>query len=163
MKNFFIFILFLCSLFAFSAPTFSQTRSQSNAYVEPQKLSEAIHWHEWSNETFELAQQQNKLVLLDIGASWCKFCKKMEAVTYQDAEVINIIKQHYIAIKADIEEAGDVQILYGNFGVPGTIILNAEKDEINKRLGYISVQQMQWHLLGSIQDASSTSISSIDD
>lgn len=121
--------------------------------------SNAVQWHEWSNETFALARQENKLVLLDIGADWCQFCKKMEAVTYQDPEVVKIINDNYIAIKADIEASGDVQMLYKDFGVPGTIILDSERDELNKRLGYISPQQMQWHLLGNLQDAPDVSVS----
>ena len=80
----------------------------------------------------------------------------MKAVTYQDPKVIKIINNSYIAIYADIDDADDIKMLYGNFGVPGTIILNSERDELNKRLGYISPQQMQWHLLGSLQDASET-------
>ncbi|MCU7939328.1 MAG: thioredoxin domain-containing protein [gamma proteobacterium symbiont of Bathyaustriella thionipta] len=124
----------------------------------PQTDNETIKWHEWSNDTFELAREENKLVLLDIGAQWCQFCKKMEAVTYKDPDVIKIINDHYIAIKADIEESGDVQMLYSSFGVPGTIILNADRDELNKRLGYIAPQQMQWHLLGNLQDAPDISL-----
>lgn len=142
-------ILLISFLLLFSSSIFSQNASQTNK----------IHWHEWSNETFALAQQQNKLVLLDIGAEWCQFCKKMAAVTYNDPEVVKIVNENYIAIKADIEASGDVQMLYGNFGVPGTIILTSDRDELNKRLGYIAPQQMQWHLLGNLQDASDTSIS----
>ena len=115
--------------------------------------NEKIQWQEWSNEAFALAAQQNKLVLLDISAEWCQFCKKMKAVTYQDPEVIKIINDNYIAINADIETSTDVKVLYGDFGVPGTVILTPERDEINKRLGYIAPQQMQWHLLGNLQDA----------
>ena len=44
----------------------------------------SIQWHEWSNETFAVAAEQNKLVLLDISAEWCQFCKKMKAVTSSD-------------------------------------------------------------------------------
>ena len=139
--------IFLLSLFLV---LFSST-------VLSQKPAETIQWHQWSDKTFTMAQQQNKLVLLDIGAEWCQFCKKMDAVTYHDAEVIKIINKNYIAVKADIEGdlEGDsaVQQLYGSFGVPGTIILGADKKELNKRLGYISPQQMQWHLLGNLQDA----------
>lgn len=113
----------------------------------------SVQWHEWSDETFTLAAQQNKLILLDISAEWCQFCKKMKAVTYKDSEVVKIINNNYIAINADIETTADVQLLYGNFGVPGTVILTADRNEINKRLGYIAPQQMQWHLLGNLQDA----------
>ncbi len=121
----------------------------------------SIQWHEWSNETFALAAEQNKLVLLDISAQWCQFCKKMKAVTYQDPEVIKIINDNYIAINADIETTADVKMLYGSFGVPGTVILTFERDEINKRLGYIAPRQMQWHLLGNLQDAPGNDISAI--
>ncbi len=134
-------LLILISLF--SLHSFASDDSSDNS----------IQWHEWSKETFALAAEQNKLVLLDISAEWCQFCKKMKAVTYQDTEVIKIINNNYIAINADIETTTDVQILYGNFGVPGTVILTADRDEINKRLGYIAPQQMQWHLLGNLQDA----------
>ncbi len=112
-----------------------------------------INWYTWSNEAFETAEKENKLVLLDIGAEWCQFCAKMKAVTYKDPEVIKIINDNYIAIYADIDDSEDVNMLYGKFGVPGTIILFPDRDELSKRLGYISPQQMQWHLLGNLQDA----------
>lgn len=113
-----------------------------------------INWYSWSNEAFETAKKENKLVLLDIGAEWCQFCAKMKAVTYKDPEVIKIINQNYIAIYADIDDSEDIKMLYGHFGVPGTIILSPDRDELTKKLGYISPQQMQWHLLGNLQDAS---------
>ncbi len=113
----------------------------------------SIHWYTWSDEAFQAAEKENKLVLLDIGAEWCQFCAKMKAVTYKDPEVIKIIQDNYIAIYADIDDSEDVNMLYGKFGVPGTIILSPDRDELTKRLGYISPQQMQWHLLGNLQDA----------
>ncbi len=114
----------------------------------------SINWQSWSNETFQAAKKDHKLVLLDIGAQWCQFCAKMKAVTYKDPDVIKIINDNYIAIYADIDDSSDdIKMLYGNFGVPGTIILSPERDELTKRLGYISPQQMQWHLLGNLQDA----------
>ena len=141
-----IFAVILSSLL-FSVSGFTQTTPSTTQ-------SDTIQWHEWSNETFALAAQQNKPVLLDISAQWCQFCKKMKAITYNDPEVISIINKNYIAIHADIETTNDVQMLYGNLGVPGTVVLTATRDELNKRRGYIPPQQMQWHLLGSLEDLS---------
>lgn len=138
---FFSFLLFSSFITLFSVQGFTQTSSDS------------IRWHEWSNDTFALAEQQNKLVLLDISAEWCQFCKKMKAVTYQDPQVIQIINDSYIAINANIETTDDVKMLYGSLGVPGTVVLTAQRDELNRRLGYIAPQQMQWHLLGTLQDS----------
>ena len=134
------FLLICVISIFFASPSYSQSEND-------------IKWHDWSNEAFIKAEQQNKLVLLDLSAEWCQFCKKMKAVTYKDPEVIKIINEHYIAINADIETTLDVKMLYGNLGVPGTIILTADREELNKRRGYIAPQQMQWHLLGSLQDA----------
>ncbi|MDX2504494.1 MAG: DUF255 domain-containing protein [Gammaproteobacteria bacterium] len=148
MRQLFKFVLFfpvISCLLLFSISGFTQTNPGA-------AQSDIIQWHEWSNETFALAEQQNKLVLLDISAQWCQFCQKMKAVTYKDPEVIDIINDNYIAINADIETTNDVQMLYGNLGVPGTVVLTANRDELNKRRGYIPPQQMQWHLLGSLQD-----------
>lgn len=154
------FLLVYTFLLCFSLPALSQESTQEgtqeNAQEDAVKKTsekEAIEWHQWSDKSFALAQKKGKLVLLDIGAQWCQFCKKMDAVTYQDADVISIINKHYIALKADIEQEGVVKKRYEHFGVPGTIILTADKKELNKRLGYIDAQQMQWHLLGNLQDA----------
>ena len=129
----------------YSLSGFSQIATAENA--------PSIQWHHWSQDTFQLAKEKDKLILLDISAEWCQFCKKMKAVTYKNPEVIDIINKNYIAITADIENTHDIKLLYGSFGVPGTVILTADKKELNKRLGYIAPQQMQWHLLGNLQDA----------
>jgi len=115
--------------------------------------NKSIQWQEWSDSAFAQAKQENKLVLLDLKAQWCTFCKKMANVTYQDPEVIKIINKNFIAIRADIETTKPVAKRYGYFGVPGTIILTGDNKELNRRLGYIKPQFMQWHLLGILQDS----------
>ena len=136
-------------LVLFTTIVSADTRAKENT---PWLKTIEIEWHEWSEATFEKAANEGKLVLLDVSAEWCQFCKKMEQVTYQDPVVISIISEHYIPIKADIEKTEAVRLLYENFGVPGTIVLTPEKVEINKRRGYIEPQYMQWHLLGVLQD-----------
>jgi len=113
---------------------------------------ESISWQTWSDSAFKQAKQENKLVLLDIKAQWCTFCKKMANVTYQDPEVIKIINENYIAIRGDIEKTAPIAQRYGYFGVPATIVLTADDKELNRRLGYIKPQFMQWHLLGVLQE-----------
>ncbi|WP_198265768.1 thioredoxin family protein [sulfur-oxidizing endosymbiont of Gigantopelta aegis] len=131
-----------------SSPTFAGHAHHASA------SKAQITWHDWSDQTFALAASENKLILLDVSAQWCQFCKKMKAVTYQDPEVVKIINDNYIAIFADIEATPVVGKRYAQLGVPGTVILTADKKELNKRRGYIAPQQMQWHLLGNLQDAS---------
>jgi thiol:disulfide interchange protein len=150
------FTVFISVLFIIFNNT-THAQSTQNTQEIPQ-----IQWHSWSDTSFSLAAKQHKLVLLDLSAQWCQFCQKMKATTYQNSDVISIINEHYIAIHADIENNLEIQKLYGHFGVPGTLIFNSQGQEINKRLGYIAPQQMQWHLLGNLQDALTTDITAIN-
>lgn len=60
-----------------------------------------IDWRDWSEETFALAREENKLVLLDSGATWCHWCHVMDRVTYENAEVIDFVSERFIAVRID--------------------------------------------------------------
>jgi uncharacterized protein YyaL (SSP411 family) len=75
-------------------------------------MHQPIHWHEWGSEAFEKAQQQNKPVLLDVGAVWCHWCHVMDRESYEDAEIAQIINDNFIAIKVDRDERPDVDSRY---------------------------------------------------
>ncbi|MCW9025527.1 MAG: DUF255 domain-containing protein [Gammaproteobacteria bacterium] len=105
-----------------------------------------INWQPWSKDIFLQAKAQNKLVLLDLVAEWCEFCKKMEATTYKDSAVIKNIKTNYIAVRADRDKNKLLGQRYENYGTPATIIFNNESTELIKRRGYIQPQFMAWML-----------------
>ncbi len=71
-----------------------------------------VNWEAFTNEAFIKAQQQNKLILISIGYSACHWCHVMEHESFEDAEVAEIMNQHFINIKVDREERTDVDMLY---------------------------------------------------
>ncbi len=75
-------------------------------------MHQPIHWHEWGPEPFEKAKQENKPILLDIGAVWCHWCHVMDRESYENPEVAQIINEHFIAIKVDRDERPDVDSRY---------------------------------------------------
>jgi uncharacterized protein YyaL (SSP411 family) len=75
-------------------------------------MHQPIHWHEWGPEPFEKAKQENKPILLDIGAVWCHWCHVMDRESYENPEIAEIINQHFIAIKVDRDERPDVDSRY---------------------------------------------------
>src|SRR6266852_8034317 len=105
----------------------------SSSYLRS-AMHQPIHWHEWSSEAFEKAQQQNKPVLLDVGAVWCHWCHVMDRESYEDAEVAQIINENFIAVKVDRDERPDVdsryqtavQAISGQGGWPLTAFLTPE-------------------------------------
>lgn len=73
---------------------------------------QAIDWHPWGDEPFELARRLDRPVLLDIGASWCHWCHVMDEGTYADREVARILAEHFVAVKVDRDERPEVDRRY---------------------------------------------------
>jgi uncharacterized protein YyaL (SSP411 family) len=75
-------------------------------------MHQPIHWHEWGEEAFAKAQQENKPILLDIGAVWCHWCHVMDRESYDNPEIAQIINERFIAVKVDRDERPDIDSRY---------------------------------------------------
>jgi len=71
-----------------------------------------VNWVAFSNDAFEKAKNENKLVLISIGYSACHWCHVMEHESFEDAEVAKLMNENFINIKVDREERTDVDMLY---------------------------------------------------
>lgn len=114
-------------------------------------------WKTWSDATLTQARQQNRLILVDLTAEWCTYCKKMDQTTYKDKAVLDEIKQHYIAIKADDAEYPELAKRFAKVGRPGTIILDNNGRELLTKSGYLKPQWMLWMLQAVAQQPSTKS------
>ena len=110
-------------------------------------------WQDWSEEILIQAKEKNRLILIDLTAKWCKFCKKMEQTTYKDEAVINELQQNFIAIKADEEKYPELASRFEKVGRPGTIILDSNGNQLMARTGYIKPQWMLWMLQGTLAES----------
>jgi uncharacterized protein len=91
-----------------------QTNSLANAasaYLRS-AMHQPIHWREWGEDAFRTAQQENKPILLDIGAVWCHWCHVMDRESYDNPEIASIINEKFIAVKVDRDERPDVDGRY---------------------------------------------------
>ena len=67
-----------------------------------------IHWNPYSPALFEEAAAQDKLLLLDSGASWCHWCHVMDQTTYEDEELIALVAEKFIAVRIDRDRHGEL-------------------------------------------------------
>ncbi len=111
-----------------------------------------IQWVDWTDELFSIAQHENKYVILDLEASWCHWCFMMEDKTYSNPTVINLIKKHYIAVRADQDLRPDLYRRYQKYGWPATIFFAPDGKEIAKRSGYIPHVDMAVLLQAIVDD-----------
>ena len=90
-----------------------------------------VQWREWGAAAFADAQQQDKPVLLDVGAVWCHWCHVMDRESYEDAATSRLINEHFVPVKVDRDERPDVDARYqsavaaisGQGGWPLTVFL----------------------------------------
>jgi uncharacterized protein YyaL (SSP411 family) len=112
----------------------------------------AIAWQPWSDDLFQRAAAQHKLVLLDLQAIWCHWCHVMDATTYSDPKVIALINKNYIAVRVDQDERPDLSNRYEDYGWPATVIFKWDGSEFAKRRGYIPPESMASTLQAFVDD-----------
>ncbi len=112
----------------------------------------ALEWRDWSGDLFETAQNENKLVILDLEAVWCHWCHVMEGTTYADPKVQAILKDHYISVRVDQDAHPDLSVRYEEYGWPATIIFAPDGTELVKRRGYIEPAAMASLLQAVVDD-----------
>ncbi|MGB8541400.1 MAG: DUF255 domain-containing protein [Candidatus Acidiferrales bacterium] len=125
-------------------------RSQTTATSSHTKLD----WQPWSDKVFADAKHERRLVLLDLEAVWCHWCHVMDANTYSDPAVIQLLQAHYIVVKADQDSRPDLSNRYEDFGWPATVVFDTDGREIVKRQGYLAPDEMTSMLQAIIDDPS---------
>ncbi|MEW6203422.1 MAG: DUF255 domain-containing protein [bacterium] len=85
-----------------------------------------VGWREWSDEVFQEAKQNDRLILLDLTAVWCHWCHVMDTTTYSDPDVVGLIKRHYVPIRVDTDRRPDIAARYISGGWPTTAFLTPD-------------------------------------
>lgn len=101
-----------------------------------------IRWQPWTEDLFDRAQREKKLVLLDLEAVWCHWCHVMDELTYTDPAVIRVLGEHYYAVKVDQDARPDLSNRYEDYGWPAIIVFGSDGTELVKRSGYIPAPGM---------------------
>lgn len=87
------------------------------------------------------AAQQDKFLLVDVTAVWCKPCQVMEATTWVDPEVVAWISLNAITIQVDVDKQREVARQLEIQAMP-TVIVFKDGKEINRIVGYQDAAQL---------------------
>ena len=71
-----------------------------------------VDWYPWGPEAFDRARRENKPIFLSIGYSACHWCHVMEAESFSNPEIADLMNRYFISIKVDREERPDIDRLY---------------------------------------------------
>ena len=71
-----------------------------------------VDWHPWSQEAFEKAKREDKLLLVSIGYATCHWCHVMERESFENPELAEYLNMHFVPVKVDREERPDVDKIH---------------------------------------------------
>ncbi|MCK9411518.1 MAG: thioredoxin fold domain-containing protein [Prolixibacteraceae bacterium] len=97
----------------------------------------AFHQGTWS-EALASAKKENKLIFLDISASWCPPCRMLKARTFPNSEVGTFFNANFINVEVDGEKGEGVGLAhkYRIMGYPSLIFVNGNGEVVAQTAGY---------------------------
>ncbi len=92
-------------------------------------LSAQVRFETGSTDSVRrMAQQQSKLVFIDLYADWCPPCRSMERQVFSREEVGEFMARHFVAAKYNVDQTLGRELLseYGRGSIPLYLIFDTE-------------------------------------
>jgi len=96
-----------------------------------------LTWYKSFDEGLEIAEREDKPVLIYFWAVWCQFCEKLETITYTDEQVKASLERDFILIAIDLDENSEISNSFGVSYPPAEVFLDSSGREITRVPGYI--------------------------
>ena len=142
------FLIFICScnVSSKSKNTVSENTVSKNTVSEnrlPENTGVQFIEENW-NTALEKAKSQNKLVFLDIYATWCGPCKMLKQYTFSDTSVGNFFNRNFVNVSVDGEKGIGPQLAqqFSIEGYPSLIITDAEGKPVLLTAGYMPASDL---------------------
>ncbi len=71
-----------------------------------------VDWNPWGPAALEQARRENKPIFLSVGYATCHWCHVMERESFENGEIGEILRKHFVSIKVDREERPDIDETY---------------------------------------------------
>lgn len=90
------------------------------------------------NDVLKQAKKENKLIFLDIYATWCGPCKRLKANTFSNEEVGKLYNQKFINVALDGEKGEGLTLAqkYGVRSYPTLLFLDGNGNIVVRTGGY---------------------------
>ncbi len=126
---------FLAALALAPACSHGDTSAATSSPETPSAHAE-LDWASWEPASFERAKQDDRIILINVVASWCHWCHVMDEETYADAEIAALLAEHFVTIRVDSDARPDVAERYREWGWPATAFLTPDAQQVLALRGY---------------------------
>jgi len=126
-----------------------------------------INWLDFET-AIEKNKTHNKFIFIDIYTDWCGWCKKMDATTFTNAEIIKYMNTHFYAVKMNAESKDPIpykgklyewknygrggyntlaiSLLGSQMSFPSFVVLSKRETKLGKIIGYRDASGMMTEL-----------------
>jgi len=96
-----------------------------------------ISWETDWDAAFERARSDDKVVLVDVYADWCVWCRRLDTTTYRDQKVVSFVRDRMVPVKVnadrDLRRVDDLRV----GGLPTILVLSPDGREVGRIPGYL--------------------------
>jgi hypothetical protein len=118
-----------------------------------------VNWRAWNEESFKVAEREGKLILLNLSATWCYWCRVMDETSYSNPEIIDIINSKFVPVLVNIDRRPDIAERYNFGGSPTTVFLTPEGEVVTGGT-YIPPEKLK-PMLGQVRQFYETNKTSV--
>jgi len=119
---------------------------------DPEERKGKIAWNHKLSDALSQASSGDKLIIVDVVADWCGWCRQMETQTWTNSKVVQLTQQ-YVFLRLNGEKERDGIELAERFqvdGYPTVMLLNADGTEFDRFEGFMSADRFLNRLNASL-------------
>lgn len=104
---------------------------------------QGVQWQPNLRAAHRAAVASNRPILVVFGASWCYYCKKLEAETLNDPTVAQIVNTNFIPLHLDFDRDNQIAKVLEVKSLPTTVVLSPNADMLGSIVGYVNTAEMR--------------------
>lgn len=126
--------------------------SKPSSNTKPEAAGKGVVWGGKFEDAMKQAKQEGKPMMMDMMASWCSACKRLDAEVWTRSDVAELSKS-FVTVKVDGDERGDLKTKYTVSGYPTTLFLTPDGEEISRVRGAVPYEDMLKAMQGALDKA----------
>jgi thioredoxin-related protein len=89
------------------------------------------------SDAVEIAQKENKTILMKVGGNWCIWCKRLYKIFSENEEISQLLEKHYVLLKVNYSKECKNEEFLSNYpkivGYPHLFVLNSNGELIHSQ------------------------------